>query len=491
MILGAVLDAEGDLLGSNAAALVDASGLAPTDFDEPRARAAWQLIQLAVAKRKPVSADVLWSAGASSRHFQPADKTWLRELQSRNNLSREAFAEIVSDFRRLTRGRVLEQTLMRHAQALRERSSSPEVVAAALEGQLRELTALQADDGTGEADILEIAQEWDRQETDGSSPLVVPTGIELLDGMIGGGWRPNLNVVAGLPAVGKSAGIGTCMDAEISLGIKVGLFGLEDGTRWFAKRLIARDLKIPLAEVGIKHRDPALQNAFSDAANLHAHRLKNLITYRHDTISVDELVRRATHWIVNLGVQVIYVDHGGEVDHHTERFDEHRLRVAETYRRLRNLAVRHQVPVVVLVHTTRDSDDDTDRPPRTKEIAESAYIERRARLILGLWRRFHERGIMRATVLKNTEGEANLTAKLERLVECALLDPLAGERVNLEQERREEFKKARETKAAEKAKDKELQAKAAADLKAAKEAAAKKAKPQLELVGEPGGEDAK
>jgi len=498
MIIGAVLDAEGDLVGSHAAALVESSGLTVADF-EGRERIAWQLITMAVAKRKAVIADVIWNAGMAAKLFAgEKDREWLRGLQANNNLNREAFGEVVGSYQAAIRSKKLRAVLVQHVADLDARRVDSGEVSAKLDGQLRELTALAAEEGTGADDVLELAQEWERQERDDATPLVVPTGIDLIDGMIGG-WRPNLNVVCGLPSVGKSSFLATCIDRNIgplndertaATGLKVGLFGLEEGTLWLQKRLIARDMKWPVGDVLVKKRTPMEQELFADKAAMHHARMKRLITWKY-SIGIDALIARATHWIVNLGVQIIYVDHGGEIKHGSER-EEFRLAVADSYRRLRDLGVRYNVPIVVLAHTTRDSDDDSvERPPRPKEIAETAYVERMARVIIGLWKRRFERDVLRATVIKANDSEPDITGKLERITKAAMLDPLQGERVNLEQERRDEMKKAGERKAAEAARIKELKAAEAAKLKEAKEAEKKAKKPQIELLGGSGANDAK
>ncbi len=314
----------------------------------------------------------------------------------------------------------------------------------------------------------------------------------MIDQLIGG-WRPNLNVVCGLPAVGKSGFLGACIDQNIgdlneethqADGMKVGLFGLEEGTRWLQMRLIARDMRAKcgprkdgsewsIGDILTQKRTPMELEAYNEIAAKHYARMKRLITWKF-SIDVDALIARATHWIVNLGVQIIYVDHGGEVKHGKE-FDQFRLAVTDTYKRLRDLGKHYNVPIVALAHTTRDSDDDTvERPPRAKEIAEAAGIERMARIVIGLWKRRFERDILRATIIKANDNESDVSFKLERFTKAALVDPRQGERVNLEQERRNEMKKAGEAKAAEAARIKEL-----------------KAKPQIELMGEaPGGQNA-
>ncbi|MCC6178843.1 MAG: DnaB-like helicase C-terminal domain-containing protein [Phycisphaerales bacterium] len=478
-ILGAVLDAEGPVLNSNPGALIDQTGMRPEDFGDPRVRVAWGILQRLAQRRRPADAVSVFAAGRTTKAFGEDDLGWLQGLQGSNALDRERFADLVDSMRAQARGRILQGALERGLSALREQGADLPRIAGDLEAALRDLVSLTSDDGSGDQDVLEISDDWDRQEAGQAGPVLIPSGIPKLDEVIGG-LVPNLNMIVGLPSVGKSALLGTMIDAQLDAGFKVGLFGLEDGTRWLAKRIIAREMAMPVRAIGTATRTPEQQARFGDVAPVAHKKLAQLVTYRHDTITVDELCRRAANWVVNKGVQVIYVDHGGEVDHHTDRFDEHRLRVAESYRRLRNLALRYQVPVVVLAHTGRPGDDNEERPPRVTEIAESSYIERRARLILGVWRKLQEPGVMRATVLKQTEGESNVTLKLERHTSAALIDRLSGETVNLASERLAELKAQKESR--ERIKN---EAKEKADAERASKAAAKARKaPQLSMVRE-------
>lgn len=479
-IFGALLDAEGPTMGSTAIALLESSGLKAADLDFPdehRLSTGWKILEALARRRKPVSAKTVWSFGAASRHFGPEDEDYFKRLQVSNELDRESFGQVVEDFRAVVRHRSLLGTLESYVGQLRERKLDVPSAAAALEAYLRDLQSYTTADGTGEDDVLEIADDWERQEA-GEVTNIVPTGITTLDGVILG-WRPSLNVIAAQPGVGKSALLASAIEAQIDLGFTVGLFGLEDATRWVAQRLIARDLRIPVGEIGIRRRDAELAGRFQDVAALHAAKLRKLVTYRHDQISTDELCRRGAAWVYNRGVGCIYVDNGSEVEHEgpADNADQFRLKVAHSYRRMRTTAISTNTPWVVLVHTARPADG-FERPPRPSEIAESAYIERRSRVIVGLWEREKEPDFLRLTVLKNTLGKKGQSMKLARYTEAALIDRNVGDLVNLEAEKWAEIRAAKERKAASAALEKELKAKALEERKAAKS----KGATQLEIT---------
>lgn len=479
-IFGALLDAEGPTMGSSAIALLESSGLKAADLDFPdehRLSTGWKILEALARRRKPVTAKTVWSFGAASRHFGPDDEGYFKRLQVSNELDRESFAQVVEDFRAVVRHRSLLGTLESYVGQLRERKLDVPSAAAALEAYLRDLQSYTTADGTGEDDVLEIADDWERQEA-GEVTNIVPTGIKTLDGVILG-WRPSLNVIAAQPGVGKSALLASMIEAQIDLGFTVGLFGLEDATRWVAQRLIARDLRIPVGEIGIRRRDAELAGRFQDVAAAHAAKLRKLVTYRHDQISTDELCRRGAAWVYNRKVGCVYVDNGSEVEHEgpADNADQFRLKVAHSYRRMRSTAISTNTPWVVLVHTARPQDT-FERPPRASEIAESAYIERRARVIVGLWEREKEPDFLRCTVMKNTMGKRGQSMKLARYTEAALVDRDVGDLVNLEAEKWAEIRAAKERKAASAALEKELKAKALEERKAAKS----KGTAQLEIT---------
>jgi len=482
-VLGALLDAEG-ATGSNAAALLELSGLKPEDFTIARVRAAWVIASRLIARGRPVDSLSLYAAGKATNDFSSSDGDWLLKLQTSNAATRETFASVAEEIRGESRRRSLLWELKRHVQQLEAGAVRAVDVASALDPVLSGLTGGEIQTGTGSDDVLELSESWEAQEQGRTKPLLVPTGIPAIDEVIGG-YPPNLSIVCGLPSVGKSAKLATLIDRHLIGGLRVGLVGLEDGSSWCAKRLMARDLGIAVRQVGTLRRDAALSERFSVVAPALSKHLANLYTFRQTkeeaAINTGALLRLCTHWFLNLDVDVIYVDHGGEVEHEGPTPDaDFRLRVAETYRRLRNLAVRVKRPIVVLAHTVRPGDENEERPPRPSELAESAYIERRARLIFGLWSRASEPDVMRSTIIKNTEGPKGVTFKIPRLSQCALLDPENVEQVNLQQEKREEAKAARERRELEKLEIAALRAKAKEEQKAA---AAKAKNPQLELAG--------
>jgi replicative DNA helicase len=205
-----------------------------------------------------------------------------------------------------------------------------------------------------------------------------------------------------MPSVGKSALTAEILSNCLKGGMKVGLFGLEDATKWVAKRLLARRVGMSVRDVGSGRLNGFQQEQLQEQSGELANLLRNLTVYRRAGISAPDLVARAKHWVLNLGVRLVVIDHGGEVQHEGGGRERNDLAVAATYRQLRDLAVNHRVPVVVLSHYNREVDKTLGGRPRLSSFAETEYIARMARLALGLWERPGEADHLRVTVLKQT-----------------------------------------------------------------------------------------
>lgn len=483
-LLGAILDAENH--GSNAAALLDMSGLRGSDMTDLRVKTAWQIVESLVRRRRPVDALTVYSAGMAARLLAEADAEWLRDVQSTNVVDREKFATVAEQLRTTNRTQRAAR-LIREALESLTTGADPGSVFASIEGTCADAAREGYVDGTGDEDIYALSEQMSRAESN-DAPVLLPTGIDAIDEVIRG-FPPNLTVICGLPSVGKSALLGTIIDNQLRMGFKVGLFGLEDGTLWLPKRLIARDIGVPVRDVVGTKLQPEQAAKFQESANEYANRLKNLIVYRQESINSEEMARRAVDWIVNKGVRCIYVDHMGEVEHlrRSETDDQRRLAVAWSYRRLRNIGIKYGVPVVALAHTNRESAGkfgEEPRPPRLNEIAESREIEGMARLALGLWLGNNEPGFMRCTVLKQTEGERDVHIRLKRLTTSALVDAKEGERFSPFAEQMAKAREAKKQRDAEKSEERKRREEAKAIEKAKLVQERARAKAQASMLDE-------
>lgn len=279
-------------------------------------------------------------------------------------------------------------------------------------------------------DSMALAERMEAFAT-GERELLVPTGIEALDDEIGG-FRPTLTVLGGLPGAGKSALVATILGNLAKRGVRCGFFGLEDGTEWATERLVSRESGIALSDLCRRrlneHEMDALQESMGRVSGWMANVEKCAPPGR---MKPADLVAVAKDWVMNRDVRAVFVDHIGELDHGSSR-ERHDLSVAESLSQLRSIATDRGVPVVAVAHLRRDYEAKAKDggKPLLSHFAESAYIERMARLAIGVWNG-KDHDSMHVSVLKFTHGRAGGTLALPRVTRSALVQNSGGIRLEV------------------------------------------------------------
>jgi replicative DNA helicase len=415
-VLSALLEGDAGPTAKTTAELIAASGLKANHFETKEPRLCFESIEKCLAANiEPTVKNIITQAseGLGNLTLQK-----LLHLKNSNDLTFEGFMTQAQELKRRAQVRGVKALLDKEPINLQTKT---EELSTRLEKAQNIIAESVQPDEDGTVDLLELMEEWSDNITNNRTGFI-PTGVEVLDGVING-FVPNLNVIGGLPSVGKSALVAEIVYNVLSRGIPCGFFGLEDATAWISKRHLARQLKLKVWEIGHRRLNQHQMEETQVIAGVMAEHLKLLTVYRRAGITADELVARAKSWIVTRGVKCIFIDHGGEVNHGTNVRDRYDLAVANTYRALRDLAINYKVPIVVLAHFNRATGDGM---PTMRSFAESEYIARMARLALGLWRKADNPELL-CTVLKLTEGRKGDTLQLKMDTEAALVSSKGGE----------------------------------------------------------------
>ncbi|MEO6198503.1 MAG: replicative DNA helicase [Sphingomicrobium sp.] len=250
-------------------------------------------------------------------------------------------------------------------------------------------------DATKEA--LEMAE---RALNSGGHLSGITTGLDSLNGKIGGLHNSDLTIIAGRPGMGKSA-LGTNIafaaaqrlirdledgiDKEKSAGAGVAIFSLEMSADQLATRILAEESGISSENLRM---GKISQQEFRHLARA-AGELQNLPLYIDDTpgLTIAALRTRARRLKRQKGIGMIVVDYlqllqGTGRSGHENRVQE----ISEISRGLKQLAKELNVPVIGLSQLSRAVEQREDKRPQLSDLRESGSIEQDADIVLFIYR---------------------------------------------------------------------------------------------------------
>lgn len=427
-VIGLLMCMAEELTCANFEKEVDKSGISSNAFQGPGYRAIFGNLMNLSRKNVPATLNVISVESG-------LDFDWLLPIRNEGLESKfEHLDFFAKELVRLKKKRDLAAGLQRITADAKEFKADPDELITRSQALLEEQGFSGSEFNFGDQTLLALEARFTRAEN-GETERIIPTGITALDKEIGG-LQSTLTIIGGLPGSGKSALVATILENLLQRGVRCGLFGLEDGTTWLHERLIAKRANIPLSAIKsgrfTKEQAVRVQNS---SAQIHAY-VKDLAEWcpRNGRAKPEDIVAMARNWVLNHGIKAIFVDHIGEIEHSRsrERFD---LGIDETLAHLRGIAIRYDVAVVVAAHLRRDADKRGSGreagAPLLSDFAESAYIERKARLALGVWGNPATPDLACVTILKNTSGPAGATLGLSRELEAAMINSSKGGRLCL------------------------------------------------------------
>lgn len=271
--------------------------------------------------------------------------------------------------------------------------------------------------GTAEQDIFRLGEQLDAAQR-GVRTLVVPTGIAPLDAEVGGMQPGVLTLIGALPGVGKSSLLATILRNVANRGDRIGMFSLEDERGWVARRLLALESGVPVFVLATRPLTQFQRDSVEEAAARVYETLKNVVIDDRPALSPAEVAQTAREMILRHGCKAILVDHLGEMRFpRSDRFD---LDVSEALSVLRDVAKRHNVPVLVASHIRRRQGAGIENEPSLTDFANSSAPERMARVALGLSK--PREGCLRVSVLKQTNGKSGQCVDLALIESAAMVE---------------------------------------------------------------------
>ena len=214
----------------------------------------------------------------------------------------------------------------------------------------------------------------------------VATGYRDLDLLTAGFQPSDLLIVAGRPAMGKTAfALNVAANASLHQGVGVAVFSLEMATEQLVLRLLCSEARVDHARLRTGHLK---ESEFPELVTA-AGRLRDAPVYIDDTPALSVLeVRAKTRRLLRdksskLGLVVIdYLQlmrgHGDSPNREQE--------ISEISRSLKALAKELTVPVVAISQLNRRVEERSDKRPVMADLRESGAIEQDADVIMFVYR---------------------------------------------------------------------------------------------------------
>ncbi len=225
------------------------------------------------------------------------------------------------------------------------------------------------------------------------------TGLGGLDRMTGGLHESDLIILAGRPAMGKTAlatniafhiastfrKAGTGPDGTLlaQLGGIVGFFSLEMSSTQLAQRLLSESSGIS----SIKIRNNEIDGHDFDKYCQAARALSHIPLYIDDTpaLTIAQIGSRARRQKRKLGLDVLIVDYLQLIrprTQHNNRVNE----VAEVTQGLKAIAKELNIPVIAISQLSRNVDWRDDKRPVLSDLRDSGSIEQDADIVMFVFR---------------------------------------------------------------------------------------------------------
>jgi len=223
----------------------------------------------------------------------------------------------------------------------------------------------------------------------------LPTGFEQLDRRLGGLTKSNLIIIAGRPAMGKTAlatniayNVAEFMSREKSIDKKekgVAFFSLEMSSDELTARVLSSVTDTP----GQNMRTGELNNAEFTRIAAAVRELEHIPLYIDDSpgLSINAIRTRARRLKRTKGLGLIVIDYIQLISGNSKRGEVNRVQeLSEISRGLKILAKELDVPVIALSQLNRGVESRDDKRPLMSDLRESGSIEQDADVVMFVFR---------------------------------------------------------------------------------------------------------
>jgi len=211
----------------------------------------------------------------------------------------------------------------------------------------------------------------------------LPCGFIDLDSLMGGLQKSDLIIVAGRPAMGKSALAGNIAFNIASNDYSVGFFSLEMSREQVSTRLLSDLASVPSSRL---RRGEITEQDFARVSE-EAVRTQDIPLYIEDSggLTITQLIARARRLKRQRGLDLLIVDYL-QLLFGSQRQGNRVQEVTEITTKLKALAKELDVPVIALSQLSRQVEARDDKRPILADLRESGSIEQDADVVMFVYR---------------------------------------------------------------------------------------------------------
>ncbi len=212
----------------------------------------------------------------------------------------------------------------------------------------------------------------------------LPTGYAKLDKLTNGWQNSDLIIIAGRPAMGKTAfALSLAKNLAVDYGIPVAFFSLEMSNVQLANRLLANVFDIP----GNKLLSGQLDDEEWKRIDTNLEQLRQAPLYIDETasLSVFELRTKARRLVREKKVRAIMIDYLQLMTASGMKFGNRQEEVSNISKSLKGLAKELDIPIIALSQLNRGvetREGSEGKRPQLADLRESGAIEQDADLVL-------------------------------------------------------------------------------------------------------------
>lgn len=211
----------------------------------------------------------------------------------------------------------------------------------------------------------------------------IPSGFDSIDKHTDGYERGMLTIVAGRPSMGKTTFLLNVARNAAELGFKVGIFPLEESSLQHGIRLAASNSGYTMYQL----RRGFIDTDDWDVIKLSMQGMSKLpIFFNKDhSVDINKLVTRIQALKARQGIDLVIVDHAGEVDVSDSPGTDNK-RIGNVAHVCKRIARANDIAVILASQLSRGVEYREDKHPILSDLRESGELEQKADVVQLLYR---------------------------------------------------------------------------------------------------------